>query len=85
MSETTEWYEHGYRLSDGTEFWVQDYGTDGSWIPFNREHNIGSIDFYLNTTEEDIYAELDKAGVEGVALRRKVTRHERDPEIVPRK
>jgi hypothetical protein len=81
---TTEWFEYGYRLVDGTEEWPQDYGTDGSWTAFNQKHNIERIDFYLGTTEDAIYAALDKAGVEGVALRRKITHTEGEPEEVAR-
>jgi len=82
MSEATEWYEYGYRLDDGVEVWAGDYGTDGSWTAHDPKRGIQAVDMYDGNEVEAIYRELDRAGVAGVAIRRKVTRVEGPTETV---
>ena len=85
MSKTTELHQWGYRLSDGTEAWESDHGTDGSWIKYDFQHKIAAVDIYDDGSEAGaIYHALDQAGVEGVAVRRRVTRTEEDAETMPR-
>jgi hypothetical protein len=82
MSE--ESYEYGYRLSDGTEAWEIDYGTDGSWTSFDRARNIEAIVMDYGDPVTAIYTALDKAGVEGVAIRRLVARTTGPTETIDR-
>lgn len=79
-----EYYEYGWRLSDGTEEWASSFGTDGTWTSYDSQHGIGSIDMYEGQEVAAIYKELDRAGVDGVALRRLVHVTTIGPEVVER-
>jgi len=84
MTDRSEWYEYGYRLSDGTESWQINHGTDGSWTAYDSERGIEAIDMYDGSEVTAIYAALDKAGVEGIALRKLITQFESEEEAVYR-
>jgi len=74
MSDREEYFEWGYRLSDGSEHWEQDYGTDGSWISHVPAYGIPTIDIYDATDADKIRAVLTNANAEYfTVLRRKVT------------
>ena len=78
-------YEYGYRVAGGSEFWEQDYGSDGAWIRQNREYGITVIDIRRNGRDvECIYKALDDAGCQGVALRREVVMTTGSAEIIAR-
>ena len=78
-------YEYGYRTEAGVELWESDHGTDGSWIPYNRECEIRVVDIRRDGKDVDcIYEALDEAGVQGVALRREVVITTGVAEIVTR-
>jgi hypothetical protein len=78
------YYEYGWRLADGTEEWASSFGTDGVWTSYDSAHGIEAIDMYDGQEVEAIYKELDRAGVEGVALRRLVRMTTIGSEVVDR-
>jgi len=83
--EQEPYYEHGYRLASGEEVWEGNYGADGAWTSYDPALGIEAIDMYNDETNvERIYQALDRAGVEGVAIRRLVTFVYGDVERLPR-
>lgn len=71
MSEPMQ-FEWGVRLADGEEVWAVQHGADGTWIPWARDYGFeDAVDIDDEEHGEiSIYRSLDKAGIEGVALRR---------------
>jgi hypothetical protein len=83
MSDETNWYEWGYRLSGGEQVWQIDYGTDGSWTPPIPELNMSHIDIYSGNEYSAIRSELDRAGLfDAVVVRRRVSETRDGPEVV---
>lgn len=81
--DSLEYYEHGYRLADGTEAWEQDYGTDGSWTPPITRLGINVVDIYDGQAVRSICRELDRAEIaEYDVLRRRVVETRHDAEVV---
>lgn len=77
MREDTEseWWEYGYRVGD-EEVWAYDHG-DGEWTSGRPDLGVPYIDIRKGRSpHRTIYEALDAAGVEGVAITRRVQRFE---------
>lgn len=83
MSEETNWYEWGYRLSGGEEVWEIDHGTDGSWTPARPDLNMSNVDIYSGNEYGALRRALDQAGLtDSVVTRRRVSETRDGTEVV---
>ncbi|WP_157480066.1 hypothetical protein [Leifsonia sp. Root227] len=80
--QTVEWYEYGFRTEPTGDVWAEDNGSDGSWTPALPKLGIRAIDMYDGLEADSIRKELARAGIDGVVIRRLVTRTEGEAEIV---
>jgi hypothetical protein len=71
-----EWWEYGYEV-DGEQVWAYDHGGDGEWTPARPDLNMPHVDITYGdekSVHRKIYEALDRAGVNGVVITRRVTR-----------